>query len=145
MDRDRLERTADHLDKISSREDVAFDMQTFLSKTPDCGTSACAIGFLINDKVFPDLIAIPDTARTGVVGETNYLPFYNDGTLRSEHVTGSCDVWHSLSKFFDLPYEDLDYLFEAETYSEDDPDWGPECIRPKDVVLRIRGLLNRSN
>ena len=116
MDRDRLERTADHLDKISSREDVAFDMQTFLSKTPDCGTSACAIGFLINDKVFPDLIAIPDTARTGVVGETN-----------------------------DLPYEDLDYLFEAETYSEDDPDWGPECIRPKDVALRIRGLLNRSN
>ena len=113
MDRDRLERTADHLDKISSREDVAFDMQTFLSKTPDCGT--------------------------------NYLPFYNDGTLRSEHVTGSCDVWHSLSKFFDLPYEDLDYLFEAETYSEDDPDWGPECIRPKDVALRIRGLLNRSN
>tara|TARA_R110000765_G_scaffold7072_2_gene23080 strand:+ start:261 stop:701 length:441 start_codon:yes stop_codon:yes gene_type:complete len=141
MDRDRLERTADHLDTVSSREDVSFNMQNFLSKTPDCGTSACAIGFLINDKVFSDLIAIPDSARTGVVGETNYLPFYNDGTLRSEQVPH--DVWHSISKFFDLSYEDLDYLFEAEAYSEGDPDWGPDCIRAKDVSERIRALLKR--
>jgi hypothetical protein len=141
MDRDRLERTADHLDTVSSREDVNFDMEVFLTKSHDCGTSACAIGFLINDKVFSDLIAVPDTAKSRSLFGKDYVPFYNNGVFKRDKA--SIDSWNTLSEFFGLSYEDLDYLFESDSYSEDDPDWRPSCIRAKDVSERIRALLKR--
>lgn len=115
MNKERLLRLADHLDAI---DPIKFDLTDWR-----CGTTACAIGHACD---------IPEFKEAGLklagVSYDSY-PYADPCFLRE------CG-WDAVVSFFDINYDDAEYLFEETAYDPVD-----KC-NPKAVSNRIREFVN---